>query len=230
MRKWLPLVLLFPIAACQKAPADPVARGKAYFVGLGCITCHRVGDKGGGQAGPDLTYIGFRKSPEWLDLWLKDPHSWKPGTSMPNFNLKEPVRQAIVAYMSTLKGDLYRQSPPWNEKSLMEDPVKRGEVIFNRVGCVGCHGAAGKGGYPNNNVVGGKIPSLTNVAEGYSKDELKERIRDGKTSDPADPAAPEPMIAMPAWKEVLKDDEIDALADYLYSLRPAPKKGDDWAE
>ena len=229
MRKVFLLIALSTLAACQRA-SDPVARGKAYFVGLGCITCHRVGDKGGGQAGPDLTYVGFRKSSEWLDLWLKDPHAWKPGTAMPNFKLKDPVRQDLVAYMVSLKGEQYRQNPPWNAPDLKADPVKRGEVIFNKAGCVGCHGAAGAGGFPNNNVVGGKIPSLTLVADGYSKEELKERIRDGKTSDPADPAAPAPMIKMPAWRDVLQDDELDALVEYLYSLRPAPKAGDDWAE
>lgn len=216
------------LTACGK-PKDPVERGKAYFVGLGCITCHRVGDRGGGQAGPDLTFVGFRKTPEWLDLWLKDPHKWKPGTSMPNFKLKDDVRADIVAYMSSLKGELYRGGKePWNHPSVKDDPIKRGEVLFNRVGCVGCHGGKGEGGYVNNNFVGGKIPSLTFAADGYSKDEMHERIAEGKTSDPADPGQPAPMIAMPRWEEKLSSDEIDALVDYVTSLRPAG--GDDWSE
>jgi hypothetical protein len=76
------------LAACGK-PKDPVARGKAYFVGLGCITCHRVGDRGGGQAGPDLTFVGYRKSPEWMDLW-------RPGEVPPAENvLLGAVREVI---------------------------------------------------------------------------------------------------------------------------------------
>jgi mono/diheme cytochrome c family protein len=222
------LIFLLILSACGKAK-DPVARGKAYFVGLGCITCHRVGDKGGGQAGPDLTNIGFRKSPEWLDLWLKDPHAWKPGTPMPNFKLKDDVRQDIVAYMVSLKGELYRQDPPWDTPALKADPVKRGEALFNKAGCVGCHGAKGVGGFPNNNVVGGKIPSLTFVADGYSKEELTERIEGGVKPEMADPSKPAPMIEMPAWKNYLKDDEIRDLVEYLYSLKPAGS-GDDWSE
>lgn len=228
MKKALLLIPLFILSACGK-PKDPVQRGKAYFVGLGCITCHRVGERGGGQAGPDLTFVGFRKSPEWLDLWLKDPQKWKPGTSMPNFKLTDEVRADLVAYMSSLKGDLYKgDKAPWNHPDLKDDAVKRGEVLFNRVGCVGCHGGNGEGGYVNNNVVGGKIPSLTFAADGYSHEEMHERITKGKVSDPADASLPAPLIQMPAWGQVLTPDEIDALVAYVSSLRPSG--GDDWSE
>jgi mono/diheme cytochrome c family protein len=218
--------LALVLAACGRSD-DPVARGKAYFVGMGCITCHRVGDKGGGQAGPDLTFVGFRKSPEWLDLWLKDPSAWKPGTSMPNFKLRDNARADLVAYMVSLKGDLYSAKKPWAGE---DNATKRGEIIFNRAGCVGCHGDHGRGGYVNNNVVGGKIPSLTLAADGYSKPEMAERISKGKISDPADPAQPHPLIAMPAWGEKLSPEEIDALVEYVTSLRPKTQEKDDWAE
>jgi mono/diheme cytochrome c family protein len=229
VKKALLLVSLFLLAACGK-PKDPAARGKAYFVGLGCITCHRVGERGGGQAGPDLTFVGFRKTPEWMDLWLKDPQAWKPGTSMPNYHLKDDVRADLVAYLTSLKGELYRDGKePWNLPAVKDDPIKRGEVIFNRVGCVGCHGSNGAGGYPNNNVVGGKIPSLTFAADGYSKEEMHQRIAEGKKSDSADGSKAPPLIYMPRWEEKLQPDEIDAVVDYVTSLRPQDKKSD-WSE
>lgn len=229
MKKLSLLISLVLLAACSK-PKDPVARGKAYFVGLGCITCHRVGDKGGGQAGPDLTFIGFRKSPEWLDIWLQDPQKWKPGTSMPNFKLTDQVRADIVAYMSSLTGDLYRDGKePWNHPDVKDNPVERGRVIFNKVGCVGCHGGTGEGGFPNNNVVGGKIPSLTYAADGYSRPEMHERIAKGVKPEAADPSQPRPLIDMPAWQEKLSKDEIDAVVEYVYTLRPAGQQ-DDWSE
>ncbi len=229
MGRFLSFAVLLTLAACGGSKS-PEERGRSYFVGMGCITCHRVGEQGGGQAGPDLTTVGFRKTPEWLDLWLKNPSDWKPGTAMPNFKLRDNVRSDLVAYMASLKGDLYRRNPPWDATGLKDDPVKRGEVLFNRVGCVGCHGDHGKGGYTNNNVVGGKILSLTYVADGYSKEELKTLLRAGRVSEPADAAQPAPMIRMPAWKDYLNEDEMDALVDYLFSLKPAPKAGDDWGE
>ncbi|MBI5629507.1 MAG: cytochrome c [Elusimicrobia bacterium] len=209
------------LAACQRA-SSPEARGQAYFNALGCRQCHQVGAVGGSY-GPNLTFIGFRKSPQWLDAWLKNPHSWRKQTVMPNFNLNQEMRAALVAYLSTQKGQAWEGGRPWNHPEILQDPLKRGEMIFNLAGCVACHAEKGRGGYPNNNVVGGLIPSLTKVAEGYSKEELEKKIAGGVFPAPADPNAPPPMIFMPKWAEVLKQDEISAVADYLISL--APKKG-----
>lgn len=214
------------LTACRAAKTKEEV-GRAHFIGYGCMTCHRVGNEGG-ALGPDLTFIGFRKSREWLDLWLKNPPAWKKNTVMPNFFFKDNIREAIVDYLVTLKGQEFKEKP-WDAAEVKSDPVKRGEVLFNRLGCVGCHGNFGKGGYPNNNVVGGLIPSLTMVADGYSKDELKDKIRKGvPQSAKADPNGETPMLHMPSWGEVLKDDELDALVEYLYSLRPAKTGEDAW--
>jgi mono/diheme cytochrome c family protein len=231
VRKSIPLILAAALAfpACQRAKT-PEARGKAYYLGYGCQACHRIGGEGS-NVGPDLTFVGYRKSAEWLDLWMKDPHDWKPDTNMPNFKIPEEARKAITAYLSSLKGDAYLEGRrPWDAPALMDDPVKRGESIYNKAGCNSCHGAAGAGGYPNNNVVGGKIPALKLVADGYSKEELKQKIREGvRHPDKADPSGPDPFLYMPAWGEKLKDDELDALVEYLYSLRPASAVRD-WSE
>ncbi|MBI2119762.1 MAG: c-type cytochrome [Elusimicrobia bacterium] len=221
------LILFVFISGCARTTAQ-FSEGKAHFVGYGCNTCHRVAEVGG-ILGPDLTTIGFRKKEEWLDLWLKNPPEWKKNTLMPNFYLKDHVRKALVEYLSSLKGEDFRKgTAPWDHPELMQNPIKRGEVIFNRVGCVGCHAKEGKGGYPNNNVSGGEIPSLTFVADGFSKEELKDRLKKGSKPLSQDPHAPDPMIEMPAWGAYLKEDELDALVEYLYSLRPALSAEEAW--
>jgi len=234
MRSTACLVVLlgsaFALAACQKSNTEPVARGEAYFNSYGCVKCHAIGETGG-TYGPNLTFIGFRKSADWLDMWLRNPHSWRPQTVMPNFHLPDETRTALVAYLSTQKGQAWDASGrPWNHPDLKEDSVKRGEVLFNKAGCVACHSQNGRGGYPNNNVVGGQIPSLSKVYETYTKPELLNKIRGGVTPTPADPGAPAPMIKMPKWGDVLKDDEISAVADFLISFKPkgGAAKKDDW--
>ena len=234
MKSFLPravvLAALTGLAGCQNISTDPVERGQAYFDSYGCVKCHAVGDEGGAY-GPNLSFIGFRKSKDWLDMWLRNPHSWRPQTVMPNFHLNDETRTALVAYLSAQKGQAWdRSGRPWNHPEVAGDPAKRGEVLFNKAGCVACHSQNGRGGYPNNNVAGGQIPTLSKVYETYTKPELMTKIRGGVTPTPADPGAPPPMITMPKWGQVLKDEEISAVADFLISLKPkgGPAKKDDW--
>ena len=86
------------------------------------------------------------------------------------------------------------------------------------------HGARGAGGHPNNNVPGGKIPSLAALAGTYTVEELKARIRRGSKPDPADPRGPEPLVAMPAWGEALSDEELGSVAAYVKGLATAGKE------
>lgn len=212
---WLPLLL--SLSACSGKPA-PATVGEAYFKGMGCVSCHRIGSEGGSY-GPDLTLVGFRKSPEWLDVWLKDPHAWRQKTVMPNFHFPEDVRKALVEYLAAQKGQGFEAAGrPWNAPELQGDLIKKGEVLFDKAGCAACHAQRGLGGYANNNVAGGLIPALTKVSEGYTKEELLVKIKNGVTPDPADPSLPRPMISMPKWSEVLKDDEIKAVIEFLFSL------------
>jgi mono/diheme cytochrome c family protein len=214
------------LAACsrQEATTDPVVRGQRDFAGLGCAKCHMIGDVGN-EWGPNLTLIGFRKSPEWLDLWLKSPHNWNAKTVMPNFNLKDETRADLVAYLSSQKGEAWGVYPWRTDEAKALPAAERGRLIFNKAGCVACHGQFGGGGYPNNNVAGGLIPSLTNVSDGYSKAELHSKIQNGAVPLPDDPSKPRALIQMPKWGEKLQPDEIDALVEYLFSLKPKAVAG-----
>lgn len=231
MNRWILPALLLAVAACspQTDLADPIARGERDFNGLGCVKCHMIGDKGHAW-GPDLTNLGFRKSSAWIDQWLKDPHAWNPKTVMPNFNLKDSTRADLVAYLSAQKSQAWKVKP-WETESAKALPAaERGKVIFNAVGCVSCHAKDGYGGYPNNNVAGGLVNSLSKVTEGYSKSELHEKIKGGSIPIPNDSKLPPPMLQMPKWGEQLSAKEIDDVVEYLFSLKPAgsaaPSKDD----
>lgn len=230
MKRLIALLPLALLSACQVFHKDdPVARGKAAFAAYNCQLCHTV-DGEGGTLGPDLTFVGFRKEAAFLDTWLKDPGAWKKHVSMPNFRLADPIRADLVAYLSSLDGSGYLQGrKPWDAQELHGDPVARGREIYKRVGCVTCHGKDGAGGYPNNNVVGGLIPALKTVADGYSREELIDRISKGvRHPAMADPEGPEPLLYMPRWESKLKSDEIEAVADYLLSLKGPGAGGDEW--
>ena len=230
LSRWLNIIILVcSVTACQNQQSSTkLSPGRGYVDGFGCMRCHRIGDQGGTD-GPDLTYIGFRKSREWLDTWLKNPPAWKKNTIMPNFYLQDHIRESLVDYLSSLKGEAFEETDyPWNTRELLNNHVKRGEVIFERVGCVGCHGKGGVGGYPNNNVHGNRIPSLVYVADGYTKEELKNKIQKGVKPEKADPNGSEPLIFMPAWGAILHENELDAVVEYLFSLQPPAKVEDKW--
>jgi mono/diheme cytochrome c family protein len=227
MRRLFPVLLALAACAPKDAPVTTEA-GKALFSQAGCASCHKVGAEGS-ATGPDLTLVGFRHNSEWLDLWMRDPQAWKPGTLMPNRRLSGPARQAIVLYMSGLKGEAWpKGGRPW-ESPALKTPEERGRVLYARAGCVACHGFDGRGGFPNHGAVGGFVPALEKVHEGYTKAELVAKIRAGVPKPlPADPNGRTPLIAMPAWGQVLSDAELDAVASYLLTLRPGTGASSDW--
>jgi mono/diheme cytochrome c family protein len=226
------LLLIFALAACaDRSNWTAEQHGEAAYRSYQCARCHRIG-YAGGDAGPDLTFAGFRKSKEFMSLWLKDPRAWQPNTKMPNFHLNDRTRENLAAYLATLQGGHYRdETAPWDRPGMKDDPIQRGFELYRRVGCITCHGREGAGGYPNNNVIGGKMPALTKVKEGYSREELINKIKIGvRHPQKADPNGPEPHLWMPGWGEVLRPDELELLADYLISLYPKELEGgeDDW--
>lgn len=212
-----PLAFLVVFAAAAEHP------GKAVFESAGCLACHRVGTRGD-ASGPDLTLVGVRRGREWLDLWLKDPTAWKKDTLMPRPNLRPRDRAVLVEYLAGLKGQAFA-ARPWDLPAFQKDPVARGRELYNKAGCVACHGTKGRGGHPNNNVPGGEIQALSKSVGTFTREELRARIKIGSVPAPADPKGPAPLARMPAWGEVLSDDEIDAVAAYLETLA---EKTADW--
>lgn len=226
MKRFALVLATLALAACngQTPSTDPVVRGERYFQGLGCVKCHQVGDAGHNW-GPDLTLIGFRKSSAWLDTWLQNPHAWNQKTVMPDFNLSDGIRADLVAYLSAQKGQAWPVRPWDAEHAKSLSKIDRGMLIFEKAGCITCHGQGGAGGYPNNNVAGGLIPALKLVSDGYTKQELKQKIKDGAVPIPNDAKQSLPLLVMPKWKEQLKDAEIDSVVEYLFSLKPKGPAG-----
>ncbi len=196
------------------------SEGRRLFQQKGCIGCHSIGGQGG-KIGPALDDVGLRRSPEWMIRHFRDPQAVSPGTVMPRFGFTESEARALTDFLVHLRDQKVALALP----SLMS-PVERGQEVFRRFGCAGCHGPDGKGGVPNPNAkTAQQVPSLTYVADGYTKAELKKRILDGQPDiTPLDPKRPPPPLYMPAWRGTINDAELDDLAAYLFSLKP---KGED---
>lgn len=65
--------LVFMMMALFSTPAysQDIERGEALFKRK-CKGCHRLSD--GVKVGPGMAGVTNRRSDEWLDKWLQDPH------------------------------------------------------------------------------------------------------------------------------------------------------------
>ena len=192
--------------------------GRELFVEKNCIACHNVGGVGA-KTGPDLLGVTTRHSPEWLDEQLVNPQLVYPGSSMPEYDLETNARKALLAFMTTASPDDAQSIVAGRKTALKPEDVaiEAGKQDFARFGCVGCHGTELQGGVPNPNAQGGEVPSLLHVADDYTKDEVIAIIRDGKAPPLDNPAGPTPPLYMPSWKHVLSDEDVQRVADYLWS-------------
>lgn len=108
------------------------------------------------------------------------------------------------------------------------DPkVAAGGELFKTKGCVMCHGDGGKGGFPNRYSLSELVPALDKVAEGYTEDELKSKIKKGVPSvAKKNPEGHVAILIMPSWEDKLSEEEIGHIVAYLFSLAPKKEGGE----
>ncbi|MGL6095234.1 MAG: hypothetical protein ACRC7O_05445 [Fimbriiglobus sp.] len=124
--------------------------GRFLFEELACGKCHGSDAANDSmaktlteRAGPNLTEIGKRAFPGWLDVWLADPQKMRQHTAMPKMFADTPAgtaeRFAVVSYLTSLGGPLPDTKPNGNPGELANS-VKTGGKLYLTVGCAACHG------------------------------------------------------------------------------------------
>jgi len=200
--------------------------GRQLFVEKDCMACHAIGGVGGKTA-PDLAGVTKRHSTEWLDEQLVNPELVYPGSSMPEYDLESNARKALVAFLASATPEdaqliLARKGHPLTPQ---DAAIEAGKQDFARFGCAGCHGTELQGGVPNPNAQGEQVPSLLHVSDDYTKDEVIAIIRDGMVPPLDNPKGLTPPLYMPSWKSVLSDEDINRIADFLWSKQ---EKKESW--
>jgi hypothetical protein len=114
------------------------------------------------KVGPDLKEIRMKLRPDWIPVWLENPHAFRPTTRMPRFRLDEDELPAVAAFIwqNALTGPPLDHQPPG-------DPAK-GKESFETRGCMGCH-SVGEG---SNRVGGWFAANLSRVGEKDNYDYL----------------------------------------------------------
>jgi len=132
------------IALSTKASSDAAAGASLYGESF-CASCHAVqnaaGNMVGGDIGPELTRIGNKVRPQWLQAWLRNPRAYDSGTSMPHYRFNDEQ-------VATLSGFLLAKTDSDLLASVHLDAatperIARGKRLVSDYGCVSCHEIAG---------------------------------------------------------------------------------------
>ena len=114
----LAAVLSLAVAGCERrgtvaSSGGDADRGRAAILKYGCTSCHSIrGVREGNSVGPPLDSYSQRShvaetlpnTPENLTLFLLDPASVRPGTTMPDIGLSEQEARDITAYLYKGRG------------------------------------------------------------------------------------------------------------------------------
>jgi len=94
-------------------PAGSAIEGARLFQTKKCGECHNVAGIGLiSTKGPNLAHLATRETlgggisrntPQNLELWLTDPQAAKPGNRMPDTQLSANERDALLAYLESLR-------------------------------------------------------------------------------------------------------------------------------
>ncbi len=106
--------------------------------------------------------------------------------------------------------------------------LEKGRYLYRKLGCIGCHGREGFEGdiRKNWNAVGGVVPKLGNLADKYSREELKEFILRGSMPPKEKEELETPPLWMPTWKKRgLAGDDLEAVIDFLFTIKLKKKAG-----
>lgn len=121
----------------------------ARFSDLRCGSCHKPTDVQAlwlkDNAAPRLERLGERNNPGWVRRYLASPSSVFPGTTMPDLlhGLK-PTR--LEADATALTHYLFATTvSTWAPVAPDRAAVKRGERLYESIGCVACHPLEAKG-------------------------------------------------------------------------------------
>jgi cytochrome c1 len=127
-----------------RASSDPTAGASLYGESF-CASCHAVqnaaGNVVGGDVGPELTRVGSKVKPEWLNAWLRNPRNYDPGTGMPHYRLNDPQVATLSGFLlAKADSDLLANV---HLDAATPEQITHGKRLVSDYGCASCHEIAG---------------------------------------------------------------------------------------
>ena len=91
----------------------------------------------GGDVGPELTRVGSKVKPEWLQVWLRNPRVYDPGTGMPHYRLDDRQVAVLTGFLGNktdpdLLANVHLEAPT-------PEQIAHGKSLVTEYGCASCH-------------------------------------------------------------------------------------------
>jgi mono/diheme cytochrome c family protein len=128
----------------EQKSSDP-STGNSLYGESFCASCHAVqnaaGNLVGGNVGPELTRVGNKVKPEWLQAWVRDPRVYDPKTEMPHYRFTD-------AQIATMAGFLEAKSDSdllanVHLDAATPEQIAHGKSLVMDYGCASCHEIGG---------------------------------------------------------------------------------------
>jgi mono/diheme cytochrome c family protein len=160
---------------------------------------------------PDLSEVGSRISPNYLQRFIANPLEVQSGVMMPDMLVghspgkRKEIAEAIAHFLTE------RSPRPVSAVGVGQGDFATGRKLFHDIGCIACHSPRNE---QEKEVEGLGLSSLAHVIEKYSQVSLTEFL--------FDPHLTRPSGRMPDMK--LSKDESSDLAAYLLGKKVYPFK------
>ncbi len=132
------------VTLSAKVASDPAGGASLYGESF-CSSCHAVqnaaGNLVGGDVGPELTRVGSKVKPEWLQAWLRNPRVYHSETAMPHYRLSDPQVATLTGFLLA-KSDSDLLANVHLEAATPEQ-IAHGKRLVSDYGCASCHEIAG---------------------------------------------------------------------------------------
>ena len=134
----------FWTASPPEPAADPSAGASLYGESF-CASCHAVqnaaGNVVGGNLGPELTRVGNKVKPAWLQAGCATRASYDPGTAMPHYRFNDAsTRDVLRIPFGKTDSDLLSNV---HLDAATPGQIAHGKRLVSDYGCASCHEIAG---------------------------------------------------------------------------------------
>jgi mono/diheme cytochrome c family protein len=124
----------------ERHPLDEASVGRLLLDELRCAACHSgIAPTVVPAPGPDLSDVGWRVAPDYLQRFITDPAGTQHGTKMPGMldSLRPAERADVGLAITHFLVDA--ASRTWAGAEVDEHGAGPGDELFHSVGCVACH-------------------------------------------------------------------------------------------